>query len=87
MFIGAFFVPMFTIITLGPYTHTKQSETFLAKSNLKKNCENKKTLISKSDCMSVTDLNHAVGLLRHVVDVCSKLHKHFYDFFLPCLII
>ena len=80
MFTGAIFVPMFTIITLGPYTDTKQSEIFLAKCNLKKNCENKKTLISKSDCMSVTDLNHAVGHLRHVVDVCSKLHKIFYDY-------
>ena len=30
--------------------------------------------------MSVTDLNHAVGPLRHVVDVCSKLHKIFYDY-------
>ena len=81
MFTGAIFVPMFTIIILGPNTHTKpkQSETILAKCNLKKNCENKKTLISKSDCMSVTDLNHAVGPLRHVVDVCSKLHKIFFD--------
>ena len=25
--------------------------------------------------MSVTDLNHAVGHLCHVVDVCSKLQK------------
>ena len=80
MFTGAVFVPMFTIITLGHYTHTKQSETFLAKCNLKKNCENKKTLMSKSDCMGVTDLNHAVGHLRHVVDVCSKLHNDFYDY-------
>ena len=32
-------------------------------------------LITKSDCMSVTDLNHAVGLLCHVVDVCCKLQK------------
>ena len=42
MFTGAISVPMFTIITLGPYTHNKQSDTFLAKCNLKKICENKK---------------------------------------------
>ena len=30
-------------------------------------------LINKSDCMSVTDLNHAVGHWCYVVDVCSKL--------------
>ena len=34
-------------------------------------------LITKSDCMSVTDLNHAVRQLCHVVDVCSKLQKIF----------
>ena len=44
MFNGAIFVPMFTIITLGPYTHSKQSETFHAKCNLKVNCENKMSL-------------------------------------------
>ena len=80
LFTGAIFVPMFTIIALGPYTHSKQSETFHAKSNLKVNCENKMSLISKSDCMSVTDLNHSVGRLCHVVDVCSKLNKDFYDY-------
>ena len=37
-------------------------------------------LYSKSDCLSVTDLNHAVGHLCHVVDVCSKLHIDFYDY-------
>ena len=43
------------------------------------------SLISKSDCMSVADLNHAVGHLRPAVDVCSKLHKDFYDYcFLAC---
>ena len=30
--------------------------------------------------MSVTDLNHAVRRLCHVVEVCSKLQKVFYDF-------
>ena len=37
------------------------------------------SLITKSDCMSVTDLNHPVSL-SHVVDVCSKLLKDFYDY-------
>ena len=34
-------------------------------------------LITKTDCMGVTDLNHAAGHLCHVVDVCSKLPKIF----------
>ena len=37
-------------------------------------------LITKSDCMSVTDRNHAVRHLCHVVDVCSKLPKNFHDY-------
>ena len=37
-------------------------------------------LITKSDCMSATDLNHAVKHLCHVVDVCSKLLKDFHDY-------
>ena len=37
-------------------------------------------LITKSDCMSVTDLNHAVRHLCHVADVCSKLLKDFRDY-------
>ena len=37
-------------------------------------------LISTNDCMSVTDLNHAVRHLCHVVDVCSKLLKDFHDY-------
>ena len=32
-------------------------------------------LITKSDRMNVTDLNHAVRHLCHVVDGCSKLLK------------
>ena len=39
-------------------------------------------LITKSDCMSVTDLNHAVRLLHHLVDVCSKLLKNFHYYWL-----
>ena len=37
-------------------------------------------LITKSDCMSVIDLNHAVRHLCHVVDVCSKLLPNFLDY-------
>ena len=37
-------------------------------------------LITKSDFMSATDLNHAVRHLCHVVDVCSKLLKDFHDY-------
>ena len=77
MFTGATFVPMFTIITLGPYTHSKQLETFHVECDLKVNCENKVSLISKSGCMSVKDLNPAVGHLCHVVDVCSNLYRFF----------
>ena len=36
-------------------------------------------LITKSDCMSVTGLNHAVRHLYHLVDVGSKLLKNFHD--------
>ena len=42
MFTGASLVPMFTIVTPGPYTHSKQSKTFLAKCNLKLICEKKR---------------------------------------------
>ena len=37
-------------------------------------------LITKSDCVSATDLNHAVRHLYHLVDVCSKLLKDFHDY-------
>ena len=30
---------------------------------------------------SVTDLNQIVRFLCHVVDVCSKLHNDFHDFY------
>ena len=39
----------------------------------------KKGLITKSDCMSVTDVNQTVRDICHVVDGCSKLHKYFQD--------
>ena len=34
-------------------------------------------LITKSDCMSVTDLNQTTRYKGYVVDVCSQLHKDF----------
>ena len=37
-------------------------------------------LITKSDWMSVTDLNQTVGDICHVVDVCSKLQKDFHEY-------
>ena len=37
-------------------------------------------LITKSDCMSVTDLNQTVNYIWDVVDVYSKLHKVFHDY-------
>ena len=37
-------------------------------------------LITKSDCMSVTDLNHVVRHSCHAVDVCSSLLKDFHDY-------
>ena len=85
MFNSATPVPMFTIITPGPYTQSKQSKTFHAKCNVKVNCEKKMGLITKSDCMSVTDLNQTVSYIWHVVDVCSKLHKDFQDYCLSTM--
>ena len=38
------------------------------------------SLIPKSDCMSATDLNHAVRHLCHVVNVCFKLMNDFMTF-------
>ena len=37
-------------------------------------------LITRSDCMSVTDLNQTVIYIWHVVDVCSKIYKDFHDY-------
>ena len=37
-------------------------------------------LITENICLSVTDLNHAVRHLCHLVDVCSKLLKDFHDY-------
>ena len=82
LFTGAILVPMFTITTPGPYTHSKQPKAFHANCNLKVNCDKKMGLITKSDCMSVTDLNQTVRYFSHVVDVCSKVHKDFHDYYL-----
>ena len=40
-------------------------------------------LITKIDCMSVTDLHQTLRYISHVVEVCSKLHEHFHDY---CLV-
>ena len=37
-------------------------------------------LITKSDCMSVTDLHQPVRYICHVVDVCSNLHKNYHEY-------
>ena len=37
-------------------------------------------LITKSDCMSVTDLNQPFRYIGYVVDLCFKLHKDFHDY-------
>ena len=37
-------------------------------------------LITKSGCMSVTDLNQTVRYICHVVDVCYKLHNDVHDY-------
>ena len=37
-------------------------------------------LITKSDCMSVTDLNQTFRYTGNVVDVCSKWHRKFHDY-------
>ena len=79
MFTGASPVPMFAIITPGPYTHSKQSKAFHSKCNLEVKCE-KNGSNTKTDCMSVTDLNQTVRYICHVVDVCSKLHRDFHDY-------
>ena len=80
MFTRATFVPMFTIITPGPYTHSKQSKAIDGECNLKVNCAKKMGLITKSDCMSVTDLNQTFRYIGYVDDVWSKLHKDFHNF-------
>ena len=38
------------------------------------------SLITKSDCVSVTNLNHTVRHICHLIDVCSKLLKDFHDY-------
>ena len=38
------------------------------------------SLVTKIDCLSVTDLNHTVRHLCHVVDACSKFLRDFHDY-------
>ena len=40
-------------------------------------------LVTKSDCMSGTDLNQTVRYIYHVADVCFKLQKDFREY---CLV-
>ena len=37
-------------------------------------------LITKSDCMSVTDINQTFRYIGYAVDVCSQMHKTFHDY-------
>ena len=37
-------------------------------------------LITKSDCVSVRDLNQTVRSICHVVVVCSKMNMDFYNY-------
>ena len=80
MFTSAILVPMVTIITPGPYIQSKQSKAIHAKCILKVNCEKKMGLITKSDCISVTDLNQTFRYIGNVVDVCPQLLKDFHDY-------
>ena len=42
------------------------------------------SLITKSDCMSVTDLNHTVGDISQVIEIfSSKFLNVFFDSCLP----
>ena len=50
--------------------------------NLEGNLLEKMGLITKSHCMSITDLNQIVTYICHVVDVCSNLQN---DFHVYCL--
>ena len=38
------------------------------------------SLITRSDCVSVEDLNQTVRCICHVADVCSKLREDFHDY-------
>ena len=42
----------------------------------------KLSLITKSDCVIVTNLNQIVRQICLVVDVCFKMLKDFHDYFL-----
>ena len=79
LFTDATSVRMLTIITPGRLTHSKQSD-ISCEMYLEGILWEKMGLITKSDCMSVTVLSHAVRHLCHVVDVCYKLLKGFHDY-------
>ena len=70
MFTVATLVRMFTIITPGHYTRSKQSKTIHANGTLEINCENNVFDNQKClcECYSVTDLNRTVRKICHVVD-------------------
>ena len=78
VFAVATLVPMFTIITPGPYTCSQKSKLFHAKFNLEVNCQ-RMPLITKGDCMSVTDLNQRVRHLGQVVEVFPILPDDFHE--------
>ena len=59
MFTVATLSAMFTIITLGAYTRSKQRKTFHDKQK-KKVTREKNIFDNQSHCMRVTDLSHTV---------------------------
>ena len=79
MFTGTSLVPMFTIISAGPYTHSKQSKAFHAKCNFKVNCE-QKWVWSPKLIVWVFQISIKQSDIWDVVDVCSKLHEDSHDY-------
>ena len=82
MLTGSILVLMFNTITPGPYTQFNQSKVFKLNVTWRWTVTKKLVLITKCDCMNVTDLNHTVRYIGHVVDLCSKVHKYFQDCYL-----
>ena len=37
-------------------------------------------LITKIDCMIITDLHQTVRYICHVIEVCSRWHEDFHDY-------
>ena len=75
MFTGATPVPMFAIITPGPYTHSKQSNTFLLNVTSRK-------IVRKNGFDNQKWLYECYRHLCHVVDVSYKFLKDFHDYYL-----